>query len=340
MSKFLNVRNGNYTITVQPGGEIRLNTGVETGDVVVTGNLRVLGQTTTVESTITTIRDNIIELNKGETGNGVTLVKSGIEIDRGNFPNARLVFDESITWTNPISGAGAWGLEDQNGLTMTLRTNQIHTSGGNLFLINSGNGVISVTGTNNYEENVFVYQGGTVNVNGGPNNNGCIDDDLIPNAKGVAEYLRAFFNTVFQNRIEQGTITPTYVETLDFEVTGLPSFVDIGVDNQSVAQFYDNRIELSDIRISGTQIQSTVSNADLELGAPGTGVVRINDTLELTSTPGPDDTEIDPAQPLDGVRVYSKTQSVGNTGIYFVNSSNNRDEVISNNRALVYSMLF
>jgi len=340
MSKFLNVRDGNYTVTVKPGGEIRLNTGVEAGDVVVTGNLRVLGQTTTVESTITTIRDNIIELNKGETGNGITLGKSGIEIDRGNFVNARIVFDESVVFTNPIAGSGAWSLEDQNGLTMSLQTNQIHTKGGDLFLINSGNGVISVTGTNNYEENVFVYQGGNINVNGGPNNNGCIDDDLIPNAKGVAEYMRAFFDTVFQNRIEQGTVTPTYVETLDFEITGLPSLVDIGVDNQSVAQFYDNRIELNDIRISGTQIQSTVSNADLELGAPGTGVVRINDTLELTATPGPGDAAVDPSQPVNGARIYAKPQSVGGTGIYFVNSTSTRDEVISNNRALVYSMLF
>ena len=48
MSKVLKVENGNYKVTVQSGGTITLDTGVETGTTIVTGDLEVKGTTTTV----------------------------------------------------------------------------------------------------------------------------------------------------------------------------------------------------------------------------------------------------------------------------------------------------
>ena len=82
------------------------------------------------------------------------------------------------------------------------------------------------------------------------------------------------------------------------------------------------------------------SNADLKLEAAGTGSVVVNDILNLTETPGVDDPTVDPSAPSEGIKLYSKTQGTGNTGLYFVNKSNTSDEIISNNRALVYSMIF
>lgn len=63
----------------------RLNTPytIDTTDVIVTGNLTVRGTQTTIESENAIIKDNLITLNSGETGPGVTLQYSGIEIDRG-----------------------------------------------------------------------------------------------------------------------------------------------------------------------------------------------------------------------------------------------------------------
>lgn len=340
MSKFLNVPFGDYTITVRNGGEIRLDAGLNDGEVVVVGNLTVLGEQTTIESTISTINDNILVLNDGETSNGISLGQSGIEVDRGTFPNARLVFDEAVTYTNPSAGSGAWSFEDSNGTLFPIQTNQIVTGSGNLNLINAGNGVISVEGTNNYEENVFVYSSGTLNVFGGPDGNGCVDNDYIPNAKGIADYMDSYFAAVFQDRIEEGSVSKTYVETLDQEVTGEPSRVDIGVDSQSLVRVYANRTEIEGISIADTKIETFDSDSDLVLSAAGSGSVVVRDSFVITETPGIDDVVIDPSAPTDGVKIYSKPEDTGNTGLYFVNSSSTRDEMISNNRALVYSMLF
>ena len=154
MSKFVNVPNGNYKLKVQSGGEIRLDTGIDTGEVVITGDLRVQGTTTFLETRDSVIQDNIIELNNGETGNGISLDEAGLQIDRGTFVDVRFVFDEDITYTDPVSetlNSGAFTFKDVNGAIIGIQTNAIDTAGGDLYLINSGVGVISVTGTNNYE---------------------------------------------------------------------------------------------------------------------------------------------------------------------------------------------
>ena len=66
-----------------------------------------LGSTITVESVNTTLNDNILTLNKftaTETQtNGIPATKNsvgGIEIDRGNYANAKFLFDENISWTH------------------------------------------------------------------------------------------------------------------------------------------------------------------------------------------------------------------------------------------------
>ena len=63
-------------------------------DLTIDGNLVVTGTTASVQSTNSTLKDNIIVLNQGETGAGVTLVNAGLEIDRGTEDNAQLVWDE------------------------------------------------------------------------------------------------------------------------------------------------------------------------------------------------------------------------------------------------------
>jgi hypothetical protein len=73
---------------------------VQFTDMVLTGNLTVQGDTTLIENTNLSITDNIILLNNGETGAGVTSGTSGIEIDRGTLQAQRLLWDESTgIWT-------------------------------------------------------------------------------------------------------------------------------------------------------------------------------------------------------------------------------------------------
>ena len=95
MSKILNVNTGNYTIRVANGSTITFDTGA-TGNTALTGNLTVAGTTTTVSSANLDITDNIIFLNKGETGGGITLNQAGIRLDRGTFPDAQFLFDETL----------------------------------------------------------------------------------------------------------------------------------------------------------------------------------------------------------------------------------------------------
>ena len=69
--------------------------GTVSGSLTVAGGLTVAGTTTTVNTTNLAIKDNIITLNKGEAGSGVALRYSGLDIDRGDLANQRIVWDET-----------------------------------------------------------------------------------------------------------------------------------------------------------------------------------------------------------------------------------------------------
>ena len=323
MSKFLKV-DGDYKVSVSEGGTITLDTGLEQGTVVITGDLVVQGDQTEIESETLVIKDNIIVVNQGEQGNGVTLGQAGLRVERGNYPDALFVWDEDILWNNPLNQVfqrGAFTFLDTDGGIMGIKTVSIATGGTDLYLINQGAGVVSVSGTVDYETNVT-------------------DDDDIPNKKYVDDQIIAFLTSISAPRIGDGTVTQTYVLTADEENTGVPSLIEFAIDNNIVAEFYNDRLELNDLRISGTTISTTASNEDLILSAPGTGSVLVNDTLEITRTPGIDDTILAPDVPLDGMKLYVNEPQEGGTGLFFVNDSTNRDEIVSRNRSLLFSMLF
>jgi len=65
------------------------------GDVNFSGNVTTSGTSFIVDSTIVKTTDNIIVLNDGEVGTGVTAGTAGIEIDRGAGAAFRLLFDEA-----------------------------------------------------------------------------------------------------------------------------------------------------------------------------------------------------------------------------------------------------
>ena len=290
----------------------------------MTGNLVVKGTTTQVDATNLDLKDNIIVLNSGEQGAGVSLSTAGIEIDRGSKPNTQFVFDETVSWNDPVTQTikqGGFKTRDINGGNIGLEVRSISTGGGDLYLINAGTGVISVSGTNAYENQVT-------------------DDDDIPNKNYVDVQIAAQVAAADFQKIRDGSSSFTQMVVADFETTGLTSVASITVDGVNNVNFYDNRSELHDLRIDGSRISTTTSNADLTLSAPGTGSVVIDDQLQILTTPSPDDSAVDPAQPTDGLKIYAKSQGVGKTGLYYVNSNNVRDEIISKNRSLLLSMIF
>lgn len=320
MSKFLNVPNGNYQIQVQEGGVITLNTGFETGEVRVTGNLTVVGNSTTVQSTDLSIQDNIIELNSNETGSGITLDQSGVKINRGSLVDAYIVFDESITWRDPSTETtknGGIVLKDEDGSLLGVRTSSITTGGGDLYLINNGTGVISVTGTTDYELNIT-------------------DDDHITNKKYVDDSIANAFRTVFLPQIGDGDVTTSSVSVNDFETTGTDSKIVFSIDDSVVSELYADRWELDKLTISGTTIEVTEIDADLSLEANGSGNIALKDILHM------DNSTIASlvAFPSTGVRLFASEQGTGASGIYYANSEQQKGEIVSKNRSLLFSMIF
>jgi hypothetical protein len=100
----LQIRQNGAWIDLHKGtfdGNIATATGTSNfNDIVIAGDLTVQGTTTSIETTNTDITDNVITLNKGELGVGVSSLTSGIEIDRGTETNVTLVWDDSIDkWT-------------------------------------------------------------------------------------------------------------------------------------------------------------------------------------------------------------------------------------------------
>ena len=84
---------GSYDIT---GLDTDSNVNVTAHTLVVNGNLRVVGTVASVSTTNTTVTDNVITLNQGETGAGVTAVYSGIEVDRGLLNTVALRWNEAL----------------------------------------------------------------------------------------------------------------------------------------------------------------------------------------------------------------------------------------------------
>ena len=327
MSKYLNVPNGNYKVSVQTGGTIFLDTGFDTGTVEISGNLVVKGDTTTVNTATLNIEDNIITVNSGETGAGITLDTAGIEINRGTYPDAYLVFDENL---HPDANQGRFVLRDSASQLVSLQTNEINSNSTNL-LLDAGSSTVRVNPTVNYEEKVFTYVAGNLTAYDTAN------ADVIPNTQSVVDYVAFNFANVFLRQIGDADSS---IEINDFENYGEDSVITFKIDGNIVSELYADRWEFDEIRIAGTTIENTTSNEDLVLKSSGTGNIRIDDTLHLNRVPSDDDPSLVPSQPLDGMKIYVSDQYTGKSGLFFTNDQDNRDELVSKNRALLFSMLF
>lgn len=87
--------------------------GADTAEVTIWGNLSVKGTTTTISSTDITVTDNIITLNQGETGQGVSLNIAGLQVDRGQLSSVGLYWNESLN---------NWQISNNTGLFSNIAT--------------------------------------------------------------------------------------------------------------------------------------------------------------------------------------------------------------------------
>lgn len=350
MGQFFRI-NGDYNIKVRDGGTITFDTG-SSGDVIVTGNLTVQGDVTAISSTNLEISDRIITLNDGEAGPGVSLLYSGIEIDRGNYvdstavPRAAFVWNESdpgfTTAEDPASGAGYWqivtgssdtsyGFADSNLKVRRILTDA-STDDGDLTLIGIGTGVVKVKGTTNYRLQVT-------------------DADDIPNKDYVDFSIQN--NPTFQIRAPQSQdtraiiadkdVTPNiasqvgslayYAAQTGYSTSG-ESILSIIVDGVLNTTFYSNRTVIQGLEFNDTEITNDDTNTNIYIRTNGTGKLQTNYGFQLDNNP------VSPARVVGSHVIYSKPESIGKTGIFFVNNENTRDELVSKNRALLFSMLF
>lgn len=410
--------NSDYRIKVPTTGKIILDTGTNVGQVFITGDLNVQGNTTTINTTNMNIEDNIILLNKGEIGYQVTEGTSGIEIDRGTATdgNAQLLWDESMSFVDPWTETTRYGLfvfktktgDKVNG----IRTNSIDTNGNNLALISKGTGVVTVKGTTNYEQQVLNYNS-TLQP---------LDDDTIPNIKAVTDKIAydiinspsdkikrddtevrvydnniagriTWFNangttvSVFHNLTTNAELNVRVGSTITISgsstaalngtwtvslaaansqtfnmvvatpvalsnqlntaafvyVNNSKSNVKVIIDSKIVTEFQDNRVDIFDLRLQDSTIETSLSGSDLVLSSPGTGSVQVRDNLKIIHA---DDSGGVPSVAVGAVKIYTNTEGPGNTGIYFVNPTMalntgdyRRDELISKKKAIAFAIL-
>lgn len=360
MGQFFRV-NGDYNIKVKDGGTIKLDTGAS-GDTIITGNLTVQGDVTSVSTTNLEIKDRIITLNDGENGPGVSLTYSGIEIDRGTYvdstavPRAAFVWNETdpgfATDEDPASASGYWqivtgssetayGFADSNLKIRRILTDS-STDGGDLTLIATGSGVAKVRPDGDADLGVTYFGNIT-------------DPNHVPN-KYYVDYS-ILNNPTFQIRAPQSQDTRVIIADKDVTpnnsstggslayyqaATGYPiaydgaveSGVGFLVDGTLTATFYKNRVVLQSLEIVGSEIRHDSSNENIFINTNGTGKLQTNYAIQL------DNNAVSPAIVTGSHIIYSKPQSTGKSGIYFVNTENTRDELVSKNRALLFSMLF
>lgn len=350
MGQFLRV-NGDYNIRAGEGAKITLDTGpvASGGSVRVTGNLVVEGETFNVNTTNLNIEDNIISLNVGEVGPGVSLVYSGIEIERGNTAstspqnNVSFLYDESTdAWILAHGSAPGPFNFDASSLRLKQILTNSTTDAGDLTLIGTGTGVAKVIGTTDYEAQVT-------------------HDDDLPNKKYVDDSI--LNNPTFQIVAPQSQdtkvviadkeITPNtsgtagslaYFTATTTHSTYGESAVSIIVDNALVGQFYSNRFEIGDLEIGGgtdrNEITSRagITNENVYVRTQGTGKLQTNYAIQVENI------GVIPSYVSNSVLLYAAAPSIGTTGLYFVNDSaeaaKQNGELISKNKALVFSMLF
>lgn len=337
MAKTVYLETGDYKIKVaDASNEITLDSAL----THITGDLRVEGETTTVNTTNLEIEDNIIVLNKNETGAGVGEGTSGVDIDRGSYANVQIVYDESIAWNNPSTQTVSQGPGLQG-------------PGYGSFKVSSadGNDILALRVANINNTNAIYFEPGgtgTLRLGGSiaPANyiSRMNDDNDIPNKKYVDDEINAVVIGAAFPRIVQDD---TEVKITDNSQSGQTSKIEVTIDGTLLGlweptrfELYQQTTDIGSIRIEDDTISSLNSNQDLELIAPGTGSVRVNDSFVINNRPSIQDPAVDPLYDANGVKLYAKSPSGGDTGLYFVNTNDTRGEVISKNRALLFGLLF
>lgn len=336
MSRVLKVSDGDYKIKVQDEGYIILDTGTDVGKVIVTGDLEVRGNTTTINTTEMTIEDRIITLNSGDTGNsGITTVdgkrSAGIEILRGDnendYPKAQFLFDEAVSHYDPLVDDtidGTFVLRTADNSYSGLRLASVGAPPGQDFSVDFGNynKVMKIVNTDP-EQYAHLLDATLPLIPDTP------EDNFIPNKKYVNSYVSASGGTANVDNFHY-LLNPTYTRGQAYQ-----TYIKFTVATNERARITSSGLDVDNINLFNNTINNDTNN--LILTATATHVVEVNSVFQL------DDTGLSPSAVSGATQIYTidsdTTPAPGKTGIYFTNQGNS-DELISKNRAVLLSILF
>jgi fibronectin-binding autotransporter adhesin len=230
--------------------------------LTVTGNQQVTG-TVNVDTSITTPVGNITTLNAGQAN--IDGVRIDTTVISTTSSNADLVLDPSGNGIVYINGTGAVRIPAGNTaerpatgesgfIRYNYQTNNIEAWNGVIFAGISGGG--SSSDANGDTRLTFETSGN--------------NEDIIRFFTGVeGETLGSTVDSVEQVQISGTGLTVIRNLTVgnDFTVTGNATISEITTD---------------DVRISGNRISTTQSNSNLEITSNGTGIVSVQDTMNVT----------------------------------------------------------
>jgi hypothetical protein len=321
MSKILKVSQSNYRLQTQSGGTITLDTGTATGTVIVTGNLNVKGVTTTVESTNTTVVDNILQLNFGQSGNGISSAlnyQAGIEIVRGAYSNAQILFNEQLTYYSSLTStntSGTFVLKTADAALKGLRVATIGNDGTTDFVIDmqSGSRAILVGNSPNYDTYVS-------------------NDNHLVTRKWTTSYVAATGGMAIVDKLyfaSGGTYTSSTSPTL---VQAYASNIQFSINQILKATISTTGLLVNNVNINSDTISNTTNNLVL---------TATTNNVEVSAVLNMNDQITTPTSTAGKTKVYSSaTIGPGRSGVYFTNNTiTTADELISRNRAVLLSIL-
>lgn len=334
MTKIISVSQSNYRLIVQNGGNITLDVGTAAsgGTVTITGNLDVKGVTTTIESTNTTVADNILQLNYGATGNGISSAlgyQSGIEIERGSYSPAQFVFNDSVSHFNPVTNSnvnGTFVMKTADGTLSGLQVGVLAGNAGTNFVLDmqNGSGIVTVANSTNYYLRV-------ANANDIPNLQYLqyyVASTYVPgtSGQGVAIVDRLF-----------SPLTAT-VSTANAAILANSTSLNFSIAQNLRATINSTGLNVDNINIYTNTISNTSLSNNLVLSA-------VNNAVEINAVLNLDDQSTNYTSVNGTTQIYSRSsqttlaQTPGRTGLFFTNQITS-DELVAKNRALLFSILF
>jgi len=340
MSRVVKVANGDYKIQVSNGGTITLDTqagGSGFGNVLVKGNLDVIGTLSYIETTNTQISDNIFQLNVGQGGSAITGSsgypgQAGIQILRGSSQPAAFTFNENVTHWDQTSSTNKSG-------TFEIKTTDV--AGTNSIL--SGIALQTITNAGGSTDIVFDLQNTTkvltiANGSAYAANVSRLGD--IPNVEYLQNYVSSNYNgtgqgTAIVNSLQyplSGSLAASQMHVVA-DATTIKSYA----GTHLISTLADTGVTFGYVQVGGYSTPNQISNTS------GNNLIltSINNRVEVSAVLGLDNQGSAPTYTNTGNTVYSvATPGPGKTGLFFVNSVNYNDELVAKNRALLLSILF